>query len=197
MNPRRDAAFTKIELLVCLFIAGVLFLLILPSPGGHGLTRGQMTQTLSNMKQLSLASQQMALDGDTTGNTNLGLPGDIGGTFTNWARQLVPAYLSTNDFCKLLSAAGKVVPPGKIPQSMSNCAVLVYAVSTNSPETAVFLTSANFTNTPQGGGPLNKSAKPYGDKGFVVFRRGGDGAILLPKQVTATNFIGSYAPLLK
>jgi prepilin-type N-terminal cleavage/methylation domain-containing protein len=197
MSPRRNAAFTWVELLVCLAIAGILIALALPPTGGSGLTKGQMTQALSNLRQLHLATQTMVLDGETTKDTNLGWPGDTGGTFTNWVRQLVPAYLSTNDFCKLLSAPGVIVPAGKIPETMSGGAVRVYAVSTNSPDTTVFLTSANFTNTPAGGTPLDKNSKPYGDKGFVVFRKGGDGAILLARQVGATNIIGSYVPLLK
>ena len=110
---------------------------------------------------------------------------------------VVPSYLSTNDFCKLLSAPGKVVPPGKIPYSTFDSGVLVYAVSTNSPDTAVFLTSANFTNTPHGGTPLDKKALPYGNKGFGVFRKGGDGAILPPRQVGKTNLIGTYVPLCR
>ena len=197
MTFRRNAAFTWVEFLVCLSIAGILIALALPATRGSGLTKGQITQTLSNLKQLHLATQTMALDGLTTGDTNLGWPGDTGGTFTNWARQLVPAYLSTNDFCKLLSAPGIRVPPGKIPELMSAGAVLVYAVSTNSPDTAVFLTSANFTNTPAGGAPLDKNTKPYGDKGFVVFRRGGDGAILQARDVTNSRLIGGYAPLCR
>lgn len=156
-----------------------------------------MTQTLSNMKQLHLATQSMELDGITTGNTNFGWPGDTGGTFTNWSRLIVPAYLGTNDFCKLLSAPGVVVPVGKMPTSMSQGAVLVYAVSGSSSGGAVFLTTANFTNGPQGGKPLKESAKPYGDKGLVVFRKGGDGTILLKNQATNTNLVGEYAPLLK
>jgi type II secretory pathway pseudopilin PulG len=159
----------------------------------------KMVQVLSNAKQLYLATQQMALDGQMTGETNLGWPGDIGGTFTNWAHQLVAgSYLTTNDFLKLMSAPGVVPPPGRMPE-MKECALLVYAVSTNSPGNTVFLTSANFTNSPSGGMPPAKKAKPYGDKGFVVFRVGGDGAVLQPRQTGAayTNIIGGYAPLCR
>jgi prepilin-type N-terminal cleavage/methylation domain-containing protein len=197
MIPRQNAAFTWVELLVCLAVVGVLIALALPAVTVSPCGRGHGTQTLSNCKQLHLATQQMAMDGLTTGDTNLGWPGDTGGTFTNWSRQLVSAYLSTNDFCKLLSAPGVIVPAGKIPETMSGGAVRVYAVSTNSPDTAVFLTSANFTNSPAGGTPLDKNSKPYGDKGFVVFRKGGDGAILLARQVGMTNIIGSYVPLVR
>ena len=117
-------------------------------------------------------------------------------TFSNWTKLLVPDYLTTNDLCKLLSAAGKVVPLGTVP-TIQDTAVRVYDVSKNSDSHTVFLTTANFTNTPAGGLPLESSAKPYGNKGFVVFRQGGDGAILLPKQTGDTNIIGTYAPLLR
>lgn len=195
-DRRGESALTWAELLVCIVILAVLVVLAFPAQRG-GLGKGQMTQTLSNMKQLHLATQSMALDGETTGDKSLGWPGDIGGTFTNWAKQLVPAYLGTNDFCKLLSAPGVAVPLGKIPTSMSQSAVLVYAVSSNSPANAVLLTTANFTNGPSGGTPLSDKAKPYGDKGFVVFRKDGDGAILLKNQATNTNLVGSYVPLLQ
>jgi type II secretory pathway pseudopilin PulG len=198
MKPRRDAAFTWVEAIVAIAIIGVLAALALPAITSTGCGRGgYMSQALSNLKQLHLATQSMELDGVTTGDTNLGWPGDTGGTFTNWVRQIVPAYLGTNDFCKLLSAPGVIVRAGKIPTSMSEGAVLVYAVSSNSPSDTVFLTTANFTNGPQGGKPLEAKAKPLGDKGFVVFRMGGDGAILLKNQATNAALIGKYAPLLK
>ena len=117
--------------------------------------------------------------------------------FTNWAAQILKGgYLTTNDLCKLLSAPGYIVPPGKIPP-MNETAVRLYAVTKDSPTNAVFLTSANFTNTPLGGEPLNPSAKPFGNKGFVVFRKGGDGTILLPKAVGQTNAIGSFVPMCR
>ncbi len=105
-------------------------------------------------------------------------------------------YISTNYFNSLFSAPGKTVKSGKIP-SISDTAIFAYAVSTNSDSNTVFLTSANVTNTPTGGTALEPSAKPYGNKGFAVFRKGGDGAILLPKQVGNTNLIGTYAPILR
>ena len=195
---RSERGFTLTELVVVILIIGVLIALSIPPMQGSGLTKGEMTQTLSNMKQLHLATQCLAQDGITTGDTSLGgWPGDKGDSYYYWAQQLVPSYLTTNDFCKLLSAPGKVVPSGKIPYSLYDSAVLVYAVSSNSPGNAVFLTSANFTNGPKGGAPLQEKAKPYGNKGFVVFRKGGDGVILQARQVTNTSHIGSYAPLCR
>ncbi len=195
MNPRRDSAFTWIEALVCLAVIGIVVALALPSVTAGPRKGGQVTQTLSNMRQLHLATMQMWIDGETIGDKTLGWPGDTGGTFSHWVRKMVPDYLSTNDLCKLLSAPGIVVKSEAMPVKMSDGAVLVYAVSTNSPDDAVFLTSANFTNTSGVSPPLEKTAKPYGDKAFVVFRKGGDGAVLMARQVGKTNVIGFYVPL--
>lgn len=192
----KDAAFTWVEAVVLLSVLAVLAIMALPATTfcGH---RGQESQTLSNMKQLHLATQSMALDGETKRDASLGWPGDTGGTFTNWVRQIVPSYLGTNDFCKLMSAPGVLVSSGRFPVRMDSCALRAYAVTDEASGSFVFLTTANFTNTPQGGPPLRKDAKPYGDTGFIVFRKGGDGAILQRNQATQTNLIGEYAPLLK
>ena len=109
---------------------------------------------------------------------------------------MVPAYLSTNDLCTLLSVPGLIVPPCKIPP-MSETAVRVYAVTKESPGDTVIFSSANFTNTPTGGDALDVTSKPFGTNGFAVFRKGGDGAFYRPKDVGQTNVIGSFAPLCR
>lgn len=197
MYPRNCAGFTWVEVIVAIALIGILMALALPvvttgSRRGHG----QMTQTLSNLRQLHLATRTMALDGEREKNPALGWPGDIGGTFTNWVRQLVPAYLASNDFRKLSSAPGVWVSNGVDP-AWHKVAFRVYAVDKTSSDAVVFLTSANFTNALRGGTPLDPKAKPYGDKGIVVFRKGGDGAILRKNQVTNTKLIGDYAPLCR
>lgn len=189
---RCEAGISMVEVVVGLAVVCVLAAMIL----AWLMTRPARSSQLSDFRQLQLAAQTMALDGTMTGDTNLAWPGDLEGRFSTWAKHLVPDYLSTNDFCKLVSGPGVTVRSGRIPL-MKDTAVRVYGVSSNSTGEAVFLTSANFTNTPTGGLPLDPKAKPYGDKGFVVFRLGGDGAILLKSQATNTNLIGTYAPMLR
>jgi prepilin-type N-terminal cleavage/methylation domain-containing protein len=181
-------AFTLIELLVVISIIGILAALALPAITG-ALVRGQMTQTLSNSRQLHLATQQMVLDGTTTGDPLLCWPGDATpSTWENWATNLVPSYLSQNDFSKLLSAPGAIRSAGIAPATKTPSALTVYAVKENNTGDTVFLTSANWTDTST---PLDPTSKPYGNKGFVIFHKAGDGAILLPKQYGNTNIIGT------
>jgi prepilin-type N-terminal cleavage/methylation domain-containing protein len=195
MRARSQNGFTITELIVCVVVFGTLLAFGLMNTAPRP---PHMTQLLSNMKQLHLATQQMALDGTTTGDTNLGWPGDTGGTMSGWATRLVKeGYVSTNDLCKLLSARGQITVTSSEYPHFSKTAVLVYAVKEDMPGDMLAFSSANFTNTPTGGLPLDPKAVPYGDRGFVVFRKAGDGAILMGRQVGQTNLIGGFAPLLR
>ena len=192
----RESGLSWAEVLVALAIVGILAALALPRIES-AFAQGPCRPMLSNMRQLQLATQQMALDGEANGDRTLGWPGDTGGTFTNWVRQLVPDYLMTNDVCQLLSGPGKRIPRDHLPQDMSECAILVYAVSSNSADSTVFFSTANFTNTPSGGEPLKKNAQPLGNATFLVMSKVGHGAILRGSQTGQTNLIGTYAPLLR
>ncbi len=193
---KSSTAFTLIELLVVISIIGILAALALPAITG-ALVRGQMTQTLSNMKQLHLATQQMALDGLTTGDANLAWPGDMTTpSFATWAKALVDgSYLTINDFAKLNSAAGKVAAPGNIP-TVAQSALIAYQVKESSEGSTVFLSTGNYTYT-GAGSKLDATLKPYGNKGFVIFHKAGDGAVFLPQQATNTALIGMNAAALQ
>lgn len=102
-------------------------------------------------------------------------------------------YFSKEDLAKLLSGPGIRVRAA--PALMTNnTAVLVYVVKEVSDGGDVFLSSANFTNTPTGG-VFDPLAKPFGTNGFVVFRKAGDGAILQGKFAGQTNLVGLFTPL--
>ncbi len=196
---KKTLGFTLIELLVVISIIAILASLALPAITG-ALARGQMTQTLSNMKQLHLVTQQMALDATTTGDTNIGWPGDIPSpSWAAWATNVVGGYMGTNDFMKMVSAPGitapaNTSPAGLQPGQRNGRAIILYNVSETNDSAAVLFTSANFTNSASGGTRPVATAIPYGDKGFIVFRKGGDGSILQARQTgsTFTNVIGTF-----
>lgn len=196
-------AFTLIELLVVISIIAILAALALPAITG-ALARGQMTQTLSNMKQLHLVAQQMALDASTTGDTNVGWPGNLANkTWAGWISSAVPGYMKTNDMARLLSAPGITVPATANLSSLTagaannGRAIVLYQVAETNANNAVIFSTSNFTNSESGGTALTSSALPFGDKGYVVFRKGGDGSVLQARQVgnTFTNIIGEFAPV--
>ena len=60
MKTRSQSAFTLIEMLVVISIIAVLAAFAVPALTS-ALTKGQMTGTMNNARQLYLAGQQMAL----------------------------------------------------------------------------------------------------------------------------------------
>jgi len=192
MKQKRSAGFTLIELLVVVAIIALLTSLSLP----HilkALTKGQMTQTLSNGRQLYLATQTMAMDAATAGSTSAGWPGDpTAPSFSTWATELCSGSVSTNEFCKLCSAPGVQVV--NIPMSARETAFKIYPVQENSESDAIFLITRNATVHGSGHDvtiTLDPTIKPYGNQGCVIIHRGGDGVILSPQQLNNSRLIGS------
>ena len=70
MNKNNTPAFTLIELLVVISIIAILALLAGPALT-QALTKGQMTGTMNNARQLYLAGFQMATDGAANSNPAL------------------------------------------------------------------------------------------------------------------------------
>ena len=181
----RLRAFTLIELLVVISIIAILAALALPAITG-ALTRGQASQTLSNARQIYISTFNMALDGTTTGDTNLGWPADSGASWSTWATALTGGgYMSTNDFAKMLSAPGVLRGTNTAVTAQTPSALNVFNVGEASPMQAVFITSANYTN----GTALVASSKPFGNKAFIVFRKGGDGLVYQATQATNTTLL--------
>ena len=199
------AAFTLIEMLVVISIIAVLAAFAVPALTS-ALTRGQMTGTLSNTHQLHLAAQQMALDGANSSDATLAWPGDITPAITtlqSYVQALIKGdYLKAGDIQKLFSAPGVVctvsVDNSTTPATVtfaagSKSALKVYKVKDNDSSNTVFAVTSNYTyNT-----ALLATGAPFGDKGFLVQRKGGDASILRKSQATgaATAFQGTVGKL--
>ena len=191
MKRKRPLAFTLIELLVVISIIGILAALALPAIGG-AMTRGQMTQTLNNARQIHLATQTAALDATANSLSGQGWPGDVTtiSSIQGFADMLVSNdYLKPSDAAKLFA-----IPPGFQPATYTsntislqstNNGFKVYKVTDSDNGNVIFITTKNYTYN-----NATFAANPYGDKGFVVFRKGGDGSIYRKAQATATNLIG-------
>lgn len=184
---RKLLAFTLIELLVVISIIAILASLAIPAVTG-ALVRGQMTQTLNNQRQLTLATQSLALDSFTAGEGD-GWP-NPGSPFNTWAGNLVGGkYMEASDLAKMLSAPGVNVPapPGNSTNiTLSRSAMRVYGVGESAPGSAIFISTYNY-EAKTGAGTLSANLQPYGDKGFVIFRKGGDGQAMQPRFATNTN----------
>lgn len=168
--------------------------MVVASPFSSVGRRIGMSIALGQMKQLHLATQQMAMDGENLREPHLGWPGDTGGSFSHWAAMLVASnYLSTNDLVHLLRGPGHYGALDKIPTT-NDLGILVYATRSNSPADTVFLSTWNFTNSPTGGG-LVKPFPLLAYNGFAVMRQAGDGQLLPGRASGQTNRVGGYAPL--
>jgi type II secretory pathway pseudopilin PulG len=107
MKPVRQSALSLWEVLAALVIMIGLAYLALPFVVGAYAHDGR-TRSLSNMRQLQMATRQMAIDNGQT--LEAGWPGDTDGTFFTWSRNLVEGgYFTISDFRKLLSANGRMI----------------------------------------------------------------------------------------
>jgi prepilin-type N-terminal cleavage/methylation domain-containing protein len=183
--------FTLIELLVVIAIIATIAAFAVPALTS-ALTKGQMTGTMNNARQLYLAGYQMALDGAANSDANLAWPGDYASgvaTLKDYVEKLVQNdYLKASDLAKVLSAPGatctatatSATPPAVTLTGTSG--LKVYPVTSADASNVIFAVTSNYTyDTAFTATPPN----PYGDKGFVVVHKGGDATVLRKSNATA------------
>jgi prepilin-type N-terminal cleavage/methylation domain-containing protein len=170
-----NRGFTLIELLVVISIIALLATLALPALSNMQL-QGQMTQTMSNGRQLQMATQAMTFDNFATGgpynwtaSNSIALPGGV-----NAFKELLISgnYLTANDIARLFKAPGTLA------------AWKIYAVCDADPDDAILFATANFSAP--GSPPLN--IPPYGKKGVILIHKGGNALILKGDQLTHPAF---------
>jgi prepilin-type N-terminal cleavage/methylation domain-containing protein len=189
-----SAAFTLIELLVVIAIIATIAAFAVPALTS-ALTKGQMTGTMNNARQLYLAGYQMALDGSANGDANLGWPGDYTSgvsTLQDYVQKLVQNdYLKASDIAKILSAPGATCSATSSGSGSSTTVTLagtsglkVYPVTAGDASNVIFAVTSNYTYDTDF---ASTTGVPFGDKGFVVVRKGGDAAVLRRNNAKHTS----------
>src|SRR5438876_8671795 len=192
------SAFTLIELLVVIAIIAILAALAVPALTS-ALTKAQMTGTMNNCRQLYLAQFSMSNDGAATGSSGLAWPGDlatagilgVGTTLVDYANILVAnGYLRAGDAIKLFNAPGASFgatvnsgPPESLSGPTGTASLKVYPVTDADVSNAIFCVSNNYVYDTV----LAAGAVPYGQKGFITIKKGGDASVYRSGQAVDTN----------
>ena len=190
------SAFTLIELLVVIAIIAILAALAVPALTS-ALSKAQQTGTMNNMRQLYLAQFQMANDGSATGDSSSAWPGDLTPalptTLVDYLNILTgKGYLKGGDAIKMMNApsaaftatVGTVNGIDTLSGPAGTAALKVWMVQDVDPATTIFCTSRNYVYDQA----LNPAAVPYGTKGFITIRKGGDASVFRVGQATDTGW---------
>ena len=195
----RVSAFTLIELLVVIAIIAILAALAVPALTS-ALSKAQMTGTMNNARQLYLAQFSMANDGAATGSAGLAWPGDLvtggylpaGSTLVTYANILIAnGYLRAGDAIKLFNAPGASFtatvssgPPESLSAPVGIASLKVYPVLDSDVSNAIFCVSHNYDYDMALPGA---QPNPYGSKGFITIKKGGDAAVFRSGQAVNSN----------
>jgi len=182
---KNKKAFTLIELLVVISVIGILAALSFPALNS-AIKRGQMTKTLSNQRQIQLATQTMTLEYATQSSGSYWTYKDgVVMTLTEFTDELIVGQYLTQRDATILFSAPEV--PATIPASSEDSiAYKIFAVNNNTPNSTPFLITKNWEN-----GQLSKEAVPYGNFGFVYTKKDGSSAIGTATQAGNEDILGA------
>lgn len=196
---QRTRGFSLIEAAVAIALivfVGFIAVMLLASIRLNG-SKGDATQALYKMKQLHLATRQMTLDSMDHDNPK-GIRGTCSNgkplTYADWTNLLVrQKYLTSQEVADLTSVTERAPFFLRFPTTN---AFSVFAYDEADPDSTLFLASKNWHSLTV---PVLKG-RPFETNLFVVFRTGGDGAILRPSQCQDASLVGTggtfvYLPL--
>ncbi len=179
IKNKKHNAFTLIELLVVIAIIGILAGLLFPAIAG-AIEKANLTQSLSNAKQITLAAINASLDQDATGSP-VGWPRNCTPTAPTTVADYLTLlrdnkYLTQSDIQKLVATKG--FPPnfGTFPPPAANNGYHFYNLGAAMPGQTVFLSTKN--TDPDISATELKATISFGKNGFVVARKDGSGAVL-------------------
>jgi type II secretory pathway pseudopilin PulG len=182
-------------LLVVIAIIAILAALAVPALTS-ALSKAQQTGTMNNARQLYLAQFQMSNDGAATGDATSAWPGDLPTlptTITEYLNVLCgKGYLKGGDAIKLMNApsapySATVTTNNGIDTLSGGTgtpAIKVWMNQDVDPATTVFATTRNYVYDTA----LVSTAVPYGVKGFVTIRKGGDASVFRVGQATVAGW---------
>jgi hypothetical protein len=157
------------------------------------LNKAQMTGTMNNGRQLYIAQLQLSNDGAANGDATLAWPGDlptVPATLLDYLNVLVgKGYLKGADAIKLMNAPGAPYTATVTPNAngldvlsapVGTAALKVWLVKDADPANTVFCVSRNYVYDTA----LAAAGVPYGTKGFITVKKGGDASVYLQGQAT-------------
>jgi len=193
---KSSSAFTLIELLVVIAIIAILAALAVPALTS-ALAKAQQTGTMNNARQLFLAQFQMSNDGSATGDATSAWPGDLPTVPPDLITYLNvlcgKGYLKGGDAIKLMNApsasfTATVTTTNGIDQLSAPggtaAALKIWPCKDADPATTIFATTKNYVYDTA----IVDGSVPYGVKGFITVKKGGDAAVFRVGQAVAAGW---------
>ncbi len=186
-SPHKSTGFPIAQTVIAVVVVVILAALVWPY-SCHSPDR--ILRPLSNARQIHQAWYRMVLDGAGNGDADLAYPGELAAradhpilTTGQFVEHLVAhQYLDRSFLVKLFSGPDVPDYPGVGPFEGKYSVYRVFKITRKDEDDAIFLATKNF----HFGAALDPKA-PYGTKGCIVVRKGGDALSLSAGQAMNKN----------